>query len=224
TGVVSGVGSKAVRAMDSAVPATTESMARTALLPTPDTTPVRRPGGLIKLTATATTTAVAARAGAPAAPNPAVVTVPDLAVVSTSAPASARASAPASAPAAAPAPASAPVPAAAPASASVPEPDVVQVPAEVREEIAALIHLRLAEILGLDPATISMTSSFVDLGLDSIFRMELVRGLNDHYGLDLKAADLYDYDSVEQLTAAVVVAMEEQPAPEQQSAPVQVVF
>ncbi|MFD0395925.1 acyl carrier protein [Streptomyces nogalater] len=58
-----------------------------------------------------------------------------------------------------------------------------------------------------------MTSSFVDLGLDSIFRMELVRGLNDRYGLDLKASELYDHDNVEQLTSAVLAAMEEGPAP-----------
>ncbi|MGW0013577.1 alpha/beta fold hydrolase [Streptomyces tendae] len=112
-------------------------------------------------------------------------------------------------------PAPAPVPAPAPTSV------VGQVSAAVREEVAGLIHARLAEILGLDPATILMTSSFTDLGLDSIFRMELVRGLNDRYGLDLKASELYDHDDVEQLTAAVVAAMEGRPSPDEQPTPAQ---
>ncbi len=173
-------------------PATVESPARTALpLPTPGTAPARTADGLIKLTATTTTTPSSDTAvvAPDPTPTPAVASVP----VPDSVPA--------------------PVPVAAPA------PVVVQVPAADREEVAGLIHSRLAEILGLDPATILMTSSFVELGLDSIFRMELVRVLNDRYGLDLKASELYDYDSVRQLTAAVVAAMEDQPAPGRQTVP-----
>ncbi|WP_329213072.1 SDR family NAD(P)-dependent oxidoreductase [Streptomyces sp. NBC_01485] len=106
-----------------------------------------------------------------------------------------------------------------PAAPAAPEPVAVPAPEPVsrreasRREVAELIHSSLAEVLELDPSAISPTSSFVALGLDSIFRMELARRLNVEYGLDLKASELYDYDTIEQLTA-IVAAAQDEPAPE----------
>jgi len=51
---------------------------------------------------------------------------------------------------------------------------------------------RLAAILLLPTDKIDPDARFDDLGLDSIFRLDLIRAVNEHFGLDLKAVDLYE--------------------------------
>ena len=63
---------------------------------------------------------------------------------------------------------------------------------------AKLKHL-LAEALYLDDSAIDEDSSFVDLGLDSILAVELVKRLNDDLQLSLKATRLYDYANIRSL-------------------------
>ncbi|MEU3260649.1 alpha/beta fold hydrolase [Streptomyces albidoflavus] len=69
--------------------------------------------------------------------------------------------------------------------------------------IAELLRGQLAEILGTDPADIDDGVPFGELGLDSIYRMDLVRLLNTTFALELKAAELYDYDTVGKLAEFV---------------------
>ncbi|MEU3039543.1 SDR family NAD(P)-dependent oxidoreductase [Streptomyces diastaticus] len=88
-----------------------------------------------------------------------------------------------------------PAPEAAPATAARPP---------AAREVAATITGRLAEILGAPASGIGVDTPFAELGLDSIFRMDLVRLLNEVHGLDLKAAELYEHDTVERLTRIVV--------------------
>ena len=74
-------------------------------------------------------------------------------------------------------------------------------------EIAGVLRERLSSILGTDPADVAEDTPFAELGLDSIFRMELVRLLNTTFSLDLQASELYEYDTVERLTQAVEEAI-----------------
>nr|BFE59933.1 hypothetical protein GCM10020063_044590 [Dactylosporangium thailandense] len=114
---------------------------------------------------------------------------------------------PASTPTPEPAPASAPAPTPAPASAPASAPAD---PGRGRDAgaVEELVVARLGQILGLPKAAIPLDQPFGDLGLDSIYRMELVRLLNATFELDLKATELYEYDTVDRLSAFVAAAAE----------------
>ncbi|NUT44685.1 MAG: aminotransferase class I/II-fold pyridoxal phosphate-dependent enzyme, partial [Thermoactinospora sp.] len=80
--------------------------------------------------------------------------------------------------------------------------------------VEELLRERLATILDTDPSGVAPDTPFGDLGLDSIFRMELVKSLNTAFSLDLQASELYEYDTVDRLTRAVEEAINEStPAP-----------
>lgn len=93
----------------------------------------------------------------------------------------------------------APLPKAAPA----PPPPTLPVVREAKPVPAAaassravdFIIGRLAAILLLPADKIDCGVRFDDLGLDSIFRVDLVRAVNEHFGLDLKSADLYEVNT-----------------------------
>ncbi|HEU5333226.1 MAG TPA: SDR family NAD(P)-dependent oxidoreductase [Actinocrinis sp.] len=76
-------------------------------------------------------------------------------------------------------------------------------PAGCTDEDAPGQHIRalLCSVLGLAPEDLADDLPFADLGLDSILRMELAGQLNARLGADLKAADLYEFDTVESLSA-----------------------
>ncbi|MFC4534168.1 SDR family NAD(P)-dependent oxidoreductase [Sphaerisporangium dianthi] len=75
-----------------------------------------------------------------------------------------------------------------------------------------MLRERLSGILGTDPAQVAVDTPFAELGLDSIFRMELVKGINAAFSLDLQASELYEYDTVGRLSQAVEDAIGEQSA------------
>ncbi|MER5558834.1 SDR family NAD(P)-dependent oxidoreductase [Streptomyces sp. NPDC002506] len=101
----------------------------------------------------------------------------------------------------------------APAPATGPTPPAPPAPAgEGPGEVLPVVRALLANILGLPVDEVTDQAAFADLGLDSIFRMDLARALNDRYGLDLKGADLYEYDSSGRL-AAHVATLTRPPAP-----------
>ena len=64
---------------------------------------------------------------------------------------------------------------------------------------APAIRSMLAAVLGCGQDAIDDDAPFGDLGLDSIFRMELVRHLTSAYELTLQSEQLYEYDSVSAL-------------------------
>ncbi|MGW7276804.1 alpha/beta fold hydrolase [Streptomyces sp. NPDC054844] len=86
-------------------------------------------------------------------------------------------------------------------------------------ETAALIRERIAEILGLAPEEIGSDQPFAELGLDSIFRMELIRAVNDRYHLELQVAEVYEQDTVNLLTAFVQETLGAVPRADDRSAP-----
>ncbi|WP_155372903.1 SDR family NAD(P)-dependent oxidoreductase [Catellatospora vulcania] len=101
-------------------------------------------------------------------------------------------------------------PATAPASHREPDADA-RGGAAGAAEVDGLIRDSLAEVLDLPAESITPTSSFTGIGLDSIFRMELVRRINTAYGLELKASELYDFDTVAELTREVLAAIAASP-------------
>ncbi|MFI9594971.1 SDR family NAD(P)-dependent oxidoreductase [Nonomuraea sp. NPDC052265] len=82
-------------------------------------------------------------------------------------------------------------------------------PAGVEE----MLRERLSTILDADPAGVDVDTPFEELGLDSIFRMELVKAINAAFSLDLQAAELYEYDTVDRLARAVESAITESTTP-----------
>ncbi|HEX8189594.1 MAG TPA: SDR family NAD(P)-dependent oxidoreductase, partial [Pyrinomonadaceae bacterium] len=69
--------------------------------------------------------------------------------------------------------------------------------ANIRERVTQL----LAAALYLEVSDIDASVSFSELGLDSILAVELVKEINQEFGTDFKATRLYDYPSVETLSA-----------------------
>ncbi|GAB3227114.1 hypothetical protein GCM10027447_17910 [Glycomyces halotolerans] len=95
---------------------------------------------------------------------------------------------------ASPRPAAEPAPAPALAAPAAPPP-------ETTDDDLALIAGHLADILGIDPADIGPDTDLDALGLDSIFRMDLVRRLHRDRGVTFPAAELYDMATVGHLIA-----------------------
>ncbi|MFD7275463.1 SDR family NAD(P)-dependent oxidoreductase [Streptomyces sp. NPDC059862] len=69
--------------------------------------------------------------------------------------------------------------------------------------VAREIAVQIADILGMAPDEIPSTEQFGELGLDSIYRMDLARRLTATHGVELQAADLYEHDSAELLSAHI---------------------
>ncbi|WP_421846101.1 phosphopantetheine-binding protein [Mycobacterium sp.] len=71
--------------------------------------------------------------------------------------------------------------------------------AEARESIRS----QLAKVLFQDEAAIDDNRPFVELGLDSILAVELVRFLNRRYAINIRASQLFDCPTVATLAALV---------------------
>ncbi|MGW8063186.1 SDR family NAD(P)-dependent oxidoreductase [Streptomyces ziwulingensis] len=73
--------------------------------------------------------------------------------------------------------------------------------------IRATVRTLIADVLGLPAADFADDTPFADLGLDSIFRMDVARALNDKHGLDLQGAELYEHDTIAALADHVQTAL-----------------
>ena len=73
----------------------------------------------------------------------------------------------------------------------------------IKSEIKELI----AEVLYVDTDKVSDTKVFMELGLDSILGVELVRKLKDKYQVDIKATKIYDYSNINRLSEYVAEIM-----------------
>ncbi|MGW0487970.1 SDR family NAD(P)-dependent oxidoreductase [Streptomyces olivaceus] len=78
--------------------------------------------------------------------------------------------------------------------------------------IRATVRVLIADVLGLAAADLADDASFAELGLDSIFRMDVARALNDEHGLDLQGAELYEHDTIAALADHVRAALVAGPA------------
>lgn len=62
----------------------------------------------------------------------------------------------------------------------------------------------IAEILAVDPSTISTTAPFADLGLGSAQLARLTARLEDISGLEVPVTAVYDYPDIEQLVDSLM--------------------
>ncbi len=69
--------------------------------------------------------------------------------------------------------------------------------------IHAAIRRIVADALYVEPGALDETAGFGDLGLDSILAVEVVKAINDRFGVGLEAARLYDHPTLAALAAHV---------------------
>ena len=62
----------------------------------------------------------------------------------------------------------------------------------------------LAEELHMDPGNVDLETPFVSLGLDSISGVTWVRKINQEFGLNLRATNIYDHHNIHKLTQYVL--------------------
>ena len=146
----------------------------------------------------------------------------------------AGASGPAPAPALAPISAPVATPEPAPVAAAAAAPTAARPPAQVAAglDVAAtrrVIREILAGVLYLEPDAVAENRAMMELGVDSILGVELVKKLNARFGLQLKATALYDHPTVAALAELVAGAVAapasvtvpgREPAPAPSSGPV----
>ncbi|WP_267897647.1 alpha/beta fold hydrolase [Actinokineospora spheciospongiae] len=94
-------------------------------------------------------------------------------------------------------------PVVAPAPVAVAAPVAVQPASSAGAGLRESVREKLSEILGIPTDEIADDSSFTELGLDSIFRMDFARLFNAELGTELTAAELYEYDTIDELDAFV---------------------
>lgn len=90
-------------------------------------------------------------------------------------------------------------------------PEGEQVIPKLKQIFEAVIHISEDEL--------ELETSFVDLGVDSISGVELIRAINEKFGLNLEAVVLYDYHTLTKLSALIIKEsgwVNEQLAPTQQ--------
>ncbi|QHI36097.1 Polyketide synthase PksM [Kordia antarctica] len=69
----------------------------------------------------------------------------------------------------------------------------------------------LAAALYLEPSEIDADKSFTDIGLDSIVGVEWIKAINKEFGLELSSTKVYDYSTVNELTAFLVKELANKP-------------
>lgn len=79
---------------------------------------------------------------------------------------------------------------------SVPAQELNSAPVTVNKGVEDFILRHLSAILLYPIEKIALDSSFSDIGLDSIFRMDLVRLINEEYGTEITGEELYEFDTV----------------------------
>jgi polyketide synthase PksL len=80
-----------------------------------------------------------------------------------------------------------------------------------KEKIQKRLIKSLAEALYLEPSEIDADQSFIDLGLDSIVGVEWIKTVNKDFGLELSSTKVYDYSTVNKLTAFLEKELADKP-------------
>lgn len=86
----------------------------------------------------------------------------------------------------------------APVKACVDNPSV-----HIRSHVTGVVVAATSKLLLLPDEAIDLTADFARLGLDSIYRMDLVRALNAELGTDIKTAELYEFSNLHELITAL---------------------
>jgi len=85
----------------------------------------------------------------------------------------------------------------------------------IEEKLIAAV----AEALHLDPSEIDLAASFADYGADSIISVELVRRINEAFGIELKTTTLFNFATVRDLARYIALefadSVTSEPEPEE---------
>ncbi|MGN7995396.1 SDR family NAD(P)-dependent oxidoreductase [Chitinophaga sp. 22308] len=73
----------------------------------------------------------------------------------------------------------------------------------VKNEIPEILRQLLADALYIAPEQINDDEKLIDMGLDSIIGVELVKNMNEQLGLHIEATDLYNYPTLRELAAYI---------------------
>ncbi|MCW3465913.1 SDR family NAD(P)-dependent oxidoreductase [Chitinophaga nivalis] len=77
---------------------------------------------------------------------------------------------------------------------------------ELEEKVATQLKILLKHTLYLEEE-MNETQTFQELGLDSILGVELIKNINEYFGLQLAATKLYHYPGLKELTAYIVTQL-----------------
>ncbi|WP_439596800.1 SDR family NAD(P)-dependent oxidoreductase [Falsiroseomonas sp.] len=86
---------------------------------------------------------------------------------------------------------------------AVEAPRVAAAPQRVDDDIEEKLRITVAEALRLAPEEVEPEASFSEYGADSIISVELVRRVNEVFGIDLKTTALFTYATVRELAAYI---------------------
>ncbi|AFX99665.1 ptzC [Candidatus Endolissoclinum faulkneri L2] len=81
---------------------------------------------------------------------------------------------------------------------------------EVHSSIENKLIASVAEALHLDPNEIDLSASFADYGADSIISVELVRKINESFGIELKTTALFNFATVRDLARYITLEFGDQ--------------
>lgn len=76
------------------------------------------------------------------------------------------------------------------------------------QEIADYLAQLITEELQVEPATVSRSASFYDLGLDSLKLIDVSEALEDEYGVVITMSDLFDNPSIEGIAGYIAKGLE----------------
>jgi acyl carrier protein len=74
------------------------------------------------------------------------------------------------------------------------------------QQIAAWMTAYLAEKLKVDPSRVDPRRTFVELGIDSLAAVVMTGDLSEWVGFDVEPSQLFEFPTVEQLSARVCQA------------------
>ncbi|WP_223148939.1 SDR family NAD(P)-dependent oxidoreductase [Aquimarina sp. RZ0] len=67
------------------------------------------------------------------------------------------------------------------------------------DQIESKLRILFQEVLFLDEPEVDMFKSFQEYGIDSILGVELIKQVNNEFGLDIAASKLYEYNNLDEL-------------------------
>lgn len=80
---------------------------------------------------------------------------------------------------------------------------------ELRQQVEQKIIENLVKTLGIDVTTINLEKQFSEYGVDSITGLELIKNINEVFGIVLRTIVLFDYGNVKDLSRYIVSEYED---------------
>lgn len=82
-----------------------------------------------------------------------------------------------------------------------------------REYVEKTIRRQVAAVLSVPEGELDFEQSHTEVGVDSLLAVEIVKSINDHFSLSLRATDLFNYSNLHELAARVLELCGDRPMP-----------